>query len=193
VSVAIIETVAAIAADRQGLVARSRWRGCLSTRVVSAPIVGVTKPHHLQDAISPSTFTLPRTRSPGRKLTRRPPPQPNTAQSNALRRGVAPHGELPTLKQPTEDLHTAWTIPQLFGSWNAYRGGPSEPRPRLEVLRIIGRSTPRSPIEQPGTRLARGDGVKAASSSSAALPLAMVRSRDQSSCSGSRSSTCDRH
>lgn len=39
---------------------------------------------------------------------------------DALRRHVAADGELPTLKQLTEDLPTAWTIRQLFGSWNGH-------------------------------------------------------------------------
>ena len=31
---------------------RSRWPGCCSNPVVSAPIVGATKPHHLPEAVA---------------------------------------------------------------------------------------------------------------------------------------------
>ena len=36
----------------------------LSKPVVSCPIVGATKPHHLQTPLPPSTSTSPTTRSP---------------------------------------------------------------------------------------------------------------------------------
>ena len=39
---------------------------------------------------------------------------------DALRRYVADHGQLPSSKQPPDELPTLWTIRQLFGSWNGY-------------------------------------------------------------------------
>jgi hypothetical protein len=37
-----------------------------------------------------------------------------------VRRDIAAHDELPTLKQLTEDLPTAWTMRRLFRSRNGY-------------------------------------------------------------------------
>ena len=50
---AIVERVAEIAADaRRVRGRRSRWPGCCRKPVVTAPIVGATKPQHLDDAVA---------------------------------------------------------------------------------------------------------------------------------------------
>ena len=52
-TVEIVERVAEIAAERAACRGpRSRWRGCSRKPVVTAPIVGATKPHHLDDAVA---------------------------------------------------------------------------------------------------------------------------------------------
>ena len=62
---------------------RSRWPGCSAKPGVIAPIVGATKPHHLEDAVAATTVTLERRR--GRSASR--PPTGPTRSSATARRG----------------------------------------------------------------------------------------------------------
>ena len=55
---AVVDRVGEIAAARGVPRRRSRWPGCSRKPVVTAPIIGATKPHHLEDAVAALSIEL---------------------------------------------------------------------------------------------------------------------------------------